>query len=331
MKLKMIFKNLNLEKFRDFLNNIIKLSNSGTFGIIMTISNDFLRVIYDVKDINEDYQDFDCQEIIQNSVAYHFFEYDLVINEERDVEQTIDEFTIQSKNPNNGLTLRITLKYLQKLYDTLKKYEDVQLKAENYKNFVSSNDEAKKYKTALVLRGNLMDAEDSLSGLEVIPMKALKKVFDLSQREIGDYYVEIRLSKLLVLQQIQKFASINEKQYIQVQVSTKNDEADILFTSKKLKLRISRSQEKGNLMKMKSNIEQSIIIDVEHLRLICEKLSVLSNLSDYELKNFLRVGGDFFEISCFCSNDSQNKKPYSSIYLSIPAHSVEDGDENFEI
>ena len=168
--------------FYDFLSQIIKNSNDAK-GIIATLSNQRIRVIYDYKYI-------------------HYFVYE--INKEKDSnfsEQTIDNFNFVSKY-NNIITLRITMENVKQLYFMLRdsKLTALQLKAENYNNykiFSEEKTENSKYKTILSIKDINEDSTiNTVSSNLSILIKAVKK-------QNSEKFLEI-LMKFYVFQDIEQ-------------------------------------------------------------------------------------------------------------------------------
>ena len=118
MKLLLEFIEANISKFNDFLMTIIRCNNDAN-GIIATLSKDRIEVIYDYKYIHDDYQNFDCSEVSSSQFQYHFFTYELNLNESDEKEKTIDNFNFVSKY-NNVITLRISMDNLKQLSKMLK-------------------------------------------------------------------------------------------------------------------------------------------------------------------------------------------------------------------
>ena len=118
MKLLLEFIEANISKFNDFLMSIIRCNNDAS-GIIATLSKEKIEVIYDYKYIHDDYQNFDCNEVSSSQFQYHFFTYDLNLNESDEKEKTIDNFNFVSKY-NNVITLRISMDNLKQLSNMLK-------------------------------------------------------------------------------------------------------------------------------------------------------------------------------------------------------------------
>ena len=197
----MEFIEANIAKFYDFLSQIIKNSNDAK-GIIATLSNQRIRVIYDYKYIHDDYGNFDCAELYDKQIAYHYFVYEL--NKEKDSnfsEQTIDNFNFVSKY-NNIITLRITMENVKQLYFMLRdsKLTALQLKAENYNNykiFSEEKTENSKYKTILSIKDINEDSTiNTVSSNLSILIKAVKK-------QNSEKFLEI-LMKFYVFQDIEQ-------------------------------------------------------------------------------------------------------------------------------
>lgn len=312
----MEFIEANIAKFYDFLSQIIKNSNDAK-GIIATLSNQRIRVIYDYKYIHDDYGNFDCAELYDKQIAYHYFVYEL--NKEKDsnfLEQTIDNFNFVSKY-NNIITLRITMENVKQLYFMLRdsKLTALQLKAENYNNykiFSEEKTENSKYKTILSIKDINEDSTiNTVSSNLSILIKAVKKPFDIFNRDIGEVIVSVPYN-LNYIKQMCKIANNLSLSHFFLELTILEDKYQFKFIIKDLTKITVLKNEAGTCP-----FQGKFIINTEDLLSISDKINLTIYSEDYLVisEKFLEIRMKFYD---FQDIEPKKDNPYMVKSFSIP-------------
>ncbi len=323
MKLLLEFIEANISKFNDFLMTIIRCNNDAN-GIIATLSKDRIEVIYDYKYIHDDYQNFDCSEVSSSQFQYHFFTYELNLNESDEKEKTIDNFNFVSKY-NNVITLRISMDNLKQLSNMLKdtKLTALQLKAVNYKNYKSKLEEDSsdnsKYKTMLSIKDMNADNMDNTSvdsSLSIL-IKAVKKPFLLSNRVFSDKIINISYN-LKYINCLGKTAAKRDINTIYMDIAVTEEYIKVRFQLENLSRITKLHNIKEDNLACVCPYNRRFAILTDHLLTISEKLNS-SRASEFQ---YLIIYEQYMELRMFYNSfkdsDNTKEKPYMTSSFSIP-------------
>ena len=263
----------NIAKFYDFLSQIIK-NNNDAKGIIATLSNQIIRVIYDYKYIHDDYGNFDCAEL-----------------------------------------------NVKQLYFMLRdsKLTALQLKAENYNNykiFSEEKTENSKYKTILSIKDINEDSTiNTVSSNLSILIKAVKKPFDIFNRDIGEVIVSVPYN-LNYIKQMCKIANNLSLSHFFLELTILEDKYQFKFIIKDLTKITVLKNEAGTCP-----FQGKFIINTEDLLSISDKINLTIYSEDYLVisEKFLEIRMKFY---VFQDIEPKKDNPYMVKSFSIPINQL---------